>query len=111
MAADVIDGTTPLVFSCAYFRNPIYARELKGFQVTLLDSELIRKIIEKSYSLTLDATDYLPITFDDRYLTILPTNPVINTISEWSLTLTPPIPLDTGCFIKLYLPNDTCCQQ
>ena len=25
MAADVIDGTTPLVFSCAYFRNPIYA--------------------------------------------------------------------------------------
>ena len=79
---------------------------MKGFQVTLLDDELIRKIIEKSYSLTLDASDYLPITFDDRYLTILPTNPVINTISEWSLTLTPPIPLDTGCYIKLYLPND-----
>ena len=27
----MVDGRTPLVFSCAYFRNPIYAREMKGF--------------------------------------------------------------------------------
>lgn len=106
MVAPVLNGNRALEFECSQFRNPISQMIKSGFYITLTDFEPKKRVIEKSNSLSFDASDYLPITFDDKYLTLLPTNPVINTLSEWSLTLSPPIPLDTGCYVKIYLPND-----
>ncbi len=39
-------------------------------------------------------------------MTLSPENFVVNSKSPWDLTLSPPIPLEEGCWVKIYLPND-----
>ena len=56
--------------------------------------------------LTLSAWDYQPNEFPDDRLSILPKIDVVNSLSEWTLTLSIPFPLDTECYVKFYLPND-----
>ena len=103
----MVDGTTPLVFQCNEFKNPIYQARWTDFYVTTFDDEAepFNQKIEESSSLALETWDYEPLEFADERLSIIPKVPEISELSEWTLTLSLPVPLDQYCWVKFYLPK------
>ena len=91
---------------CKYFRNPIYQDQWHGFFVNTYDNEKPSAAIEMSDSTYLDAVDFLPSIITKRNFLVQPDDNVISTESEWLFTLEPQIPMEQGCYIRLWMPVD-----
>lgn len=67
----------------------------------------MQRTIEQTVDeLKFDATQLKPIIMPVSSFTVDPTNSMISTYSTWSLSLQVNIPLQTECYIKIYLPPD-----
>lgn len=107
MPASCIKGTK-IEIKCTSFYNPIWQDKWYGFFVNLYDNEQpIYKPIEKSDSTPfLDATAYLPSPIPIDKFWVTPSDPTVNTVSEWTMYLEPSVPMQVECYIKLYMPRD-----
>jgi len=74
--------------------------------VTTYDNEKSPKPIERSKSSFLDATNYKATKIPAEVMKIQPSNLEIGTASQWTIFLTVPIPMELGCYIKMYYPTD-----
>ena len=77
-----------------------------NFYVITYDNEQSPKPIERSKSAHLDATLFRPTIIPQEALRIQPSNLEIGTKSQWTIFLTVPIPMELGCYIKVYYPAD-----
>jgi hypothetical protein len=105
MTPECITGET-IIIECRDFRNPIYQKKWNGFYIITYDDEASPKPIERSQSAFLDAQDYRATTIVPENMRIQPANLEIATASQWTIYLAVPIPMELGCFIKFYFPND-----
>lgn len=97
---------TEITFKCNQFRNPIVPKVYEGFQIATFDNSPVRRMIEQTREGFFNATHFDPAVIEASAFTIQPTENVIATSSAWVMSLKMPIPLEMGCFIKLYVPND-----
>jgi len=74
--------------------------------VITYDNEKSPKPIERSKSAFLDARNFKPTVIPADVLRIQPSNLEIGTKSQWTIFLTVPIPMELGCYIKMYYPSD-----
>jgi len=95
-----------IVVRCSQFYNPIYQKKWKGFYVVTYDNESTNKPIERSVSSYLDASSYKHVKILPENMTIQPSNLEIATLSSWTVFLKVPIPMELGCYVKLYYPTD-----
>jgi len=106
MVQSCIKGTS-VTISCRQFYNPVTPEVWEGFQVTTYDNEVGLRVIEQSdYTVSLDATNFLPSIMPVSAFIVDPTNTVISTYSVWTMSLTVNIPLMTDCWIQIFLPPD-----
>ena len=84
----------------------IYQDKWYNFYVITYDNEQSPKPIERSKSAHLDATLFRPTIIPQEALRIQPSNLEIGTKSQWTIFLTVPIPMELGCYIKVYYPAD-----
>ena len=106
MAANCISGEE-ITLSCRQFFNPIVPEKDYGYQLTLYDAEVERRIIAESQAnLFLDATNYKPMTIPVKNFVIDPANSMIASVSTWTLSMTVNIPMERGCFVKWKLPPE-----
>lgn len=105
MTPECISGET-IIIECRDFRNPIYQKKWNGFYVITYDDEASPKPIERSQSAFLDAESYRATVIDVSNMRIQPANLEIATASQWTIYLAVPIPMELGCFVKLYYPSD-----
>lgn len=102
------DTSATFSITCTGFKNPISQGLFYGFIFTSYDNELNPpNEIEKSESVAIDASNYLPAAISAAVLNIQPRIIKIGEFSIWSISLTKfPIPLETGCYVKLVIPRD-----
>lgn len=107
MLPEKISGGAEISIICQGFKNPIYQGLWEGFTITIVDSEPSENAISNSGLLSFDAIGMEPALIPLNGLTIAPTVFKIGTYSTWLFSLTDfPIPLETKCYVKLYIPPD-----
>ena len=77
-----------------------------GFSIATFDDEVWPSEIERSEEVGLDATEFVPASISDSQFTIQPSEFEIGTKSTWSIFLNMPIPMETICYIKIFVPSD-----
>jgi hypothetical protein len=97
---------TEITIECEGFYNPIYQKEWEGFRVITYDNETTPKPIERSEPAALDATGYSPAVVFPNDMKVQPSDLHINTASQWTVFIKMPIPMELGCYVKLYYPSD-----
>lgn len=98
---------TEITINCRQFYNPIVPEKTYGFSVTIYDAEMEQRIIEQTVgNLFLDTTSYTPAIIPVSKFIIDPSNSMISSYSTWTMSLTVNIPMQTGCYIKWYLPAE-----
>lgn len=105
MKGECIKGKEILI-RCEGFNNPISQKKWDGFRIVTYDFEKSAKKIDASESAYLDASKYKPTIIPTDFLKIQPRNMQIGTSSQWTFFLKVHIPVELGCYVKLYYPND-----
>jgi len=96
-----------ITIECTNFRNPIYQSVWTDFIVRTYDSEDFYSEIESGEEgVGLDATTFSPALIDPELVMIQPDRVEIGTLSTWEIVITMPIPMEEGCWIKLFVPSD-----
>jgi len=95
-----------IVIKCQQFYNPIYQKEWDGFHIVTYDAEKSPKRIDASESAALDATNYKATMLFAEDMKIQPKNLEIGASSQWTIFIKVPIPMELGCFVKVFYPND-----
>jgi hypothetical protein len=105
MTQACINGS-PITITCPGFYNPIYQDKWYGFYVYIYDNEASYQPISKSdLEPSLDATKFEPYSIPPSSFSITPLDKTVNTFSEWTITLTPKLPMMQECYIRIYIPT------
>ena len=74
--------------------------------MNIYDNESPFRPIEKSDFTFLDAVDFLPKKISARNFLVTPSDNTVNTESEWTISVQPDLPMEKGCFLRLWFPHD-----
>lgn len=108
---DQTAGSEKIQINCKQFRNPIYPHKKGNFKVYTYDDETSgtgqgQQIIEDSDEALLDATDYKEAEILENDFLVTPEEYKIGEASTWYVILNSPVPLEYGCYIRVYIPGD-----